>query len=194
MCFWKVRETCPPIPSGNYTPAHMCNHMKFKSSAHCYLTALLLTSSFVSSFIISLLSLLFYFSPIYHSSSIHTCLSLPYLSTILPLTSWTNQVTTWRGMMAAQKNLSSCPQSCTEFWENPAQFHAERLQLGQSVSFCNMPGQTLSGQLLETGQKETGHKQFTLPWTLDLLRQKKTFLFAVPTALLRLKHFTTFYY
>lgn len=29
------------------------------------------------------------------------------------------QVMTWRDMMAVQRNLSSCPQSCIEFWENP---------------------------------------------------------------------------
>lgn len=30
-----------------------------------------------------------------------------------------DQAMTWRGMMAVQQNHSSCPQSCTVFWENP---------------------------------------------------------------------------
>lgn len=64
--------------------------------------------------------------PIYHSSTtIHLPIIHPYvlfhpcLPLIHPSIYWSNQVMIWRGMMVVQKSLSSCPQSCTDFWENP---------------------------------------------------------------------------
>lgn len=85
---------------------------------------------------------------------------------------------TWRGMMVVWKNLSSCLQSCTGFWENPAS-HSKTLHLQPVWSVCivlwgtNRLGLTLSGQLQETGQKETGHEQFTLPELLIYWGKKK---------------------
>lgn len=53
------------------------------------------------------------FITIIHPSSLHP--TLLFDSSIYR----SYQVMTWRDMMAVQRNLSSCPQSCIEFWENP---------------------------------------------------------------------------